>query len=62
MFSSRNADFAKEIMRETGGRGVDSIVNSLVGDLLDASCKSSNLESALVPSGRRIVQRWWDNR
>lgn len=37
MFSSRNAKFAAEIMRQTNGRGVDVTVNSLVGELLDAS-------------------------
>lgn len=30
MFNSRNTKFAEEIRRETGGRGVDVILNSLV--------------------------------
>lgn len=51
MFSSRDANFAKELLRETGGRGVDSIVNSLVGDLLDASCKFSFLEHLVFLAG-----------
>lgn len=37
MFSSRNTKFANEIMRETGGRDVDCIINSLVEKLLNAS-------------------------
>ncbi|KAK7748699.1 hypothetical protein SLS53_000721 [Cytospora paraplurivora] len=39
MFSSRSTKFADEIMRATGGqgRGVNVIINFLVGELLDAS-------------------------
>ncbi|KAJ5150721.1 polyketide synthase 2 [Penicillium coprophilum] len=37
MFFSRNPKFEQGILRETGGRGIDCIVNFLVGELLDAS-------------------------
>ncbi|RYC61311.1 hypothetical protein CHU98_g4891 [Xylaria longipes] len=37
MFSSRNIKFADEIRHETGGRGIDVILNSLIGELLDES-------------------------
>jgi NADPH:quinone reductase-like Zn-dependent oxidoreductase len=35
MFNSRNTKFAEEIRRETGGRGVDVILNSLVRRFLE---------------------------
>ena len=35
IFGSHDASFAADIMRETTGRGVDVILNSLSGDLLD---------------------------
>lgn len=37
IFSSRDVSFAEDIKRVTEGRGVDLIVNSLVGDLMHAS-------------------------
>ncbi|KAK7757127.1 hypothetical protein SLS62_000674 [Diatrype stigma] len=37
IFYSRNTDFAKGIMRVTGGYGVDIVLNSLVGEGLRAS-------------------------
>lgn len=58
MFSSRNAKFAAEIMRETGGRGVDAIVNSLIGELLDASWRIVADGGTMVEIGKRdIVDR-----
>lgn len=33
-FSSRDSSFAKGVMRMTGGRGVDVILNSLAGEFL----------------------------
>ncbi len=35
--SSRTAEFREGFLRETGGRGIDVVLNSLAGDLLDAS-------------------------
>lgn len=37
MFSSRTTDFARGILDATHGKGVDLIVNALVGELLDES-------------------------
>jgi hypothetical protein len=39
IFSSRNDSFVADVMRETNGRGVDVVLNSLSGPLLHASWK-----------------------
>jgi acyl transferase domain-containing protein/acyl carrier protein len=46
--SSRSPDFAPEILRQTGGRGVDVVLNSLAGDLARASL------AVLAPGGRFV--------
>ncbi|CEN60641.1 hypothetical protein ASPCAL03077 [Aspergillus calidoustus] len=48
IFHSRSASFAADVLNATNGRGVDVIVNSLVGDLLHASWGS------LAPFGRFV--------
>ena len=55
MFSSRNTKFAAEILRETGGRGVDAIVNSLVGELLDASWRIIADGGTMVEIGKKDI-------
>lgn len=58
MFSSRDNRFAKEIMAATQGRGVDVIINSLTGDLLDASWRIIADGGTMVEIGKRdIVDR-----
>ncbi|KAF9884922.1 hypothetical protein FE257_000913 [Aspergillus nanangensis] len=58
MFSSRSTKFASEIMRQTNGRGIDAIVNSLVGELLDASWRILADGGTMVEIGKRdIVDR-----
>ncbi|KAH6842948.1 hypothetical protein B0I37DRAFT_436915 [Chaetomium sp. MPI-CAGE-AT-0009] len=58
IFSSRNAQFAEEIRRETHGRGVDVILNSLVGELLDESWRLTADGGVMVEIGKRdIVDR-----
>lgn len=58
MFSSRNIKFAAEIMRETAGRGVDVVINSLVGELLDASWRIVADGGTMVEIGKKdIVDR-----
>ncbi|KAK3985842.1 hypothetical protein QBC44DRAFT_403752 [Cladorrhinum sp. PSN332] len=58
MFSSRNTKFADEIRRETGGRGVDVILNSLIGELLDESWRLTADGGIMVEIGKRdIVDR-----
>lgn len=49
IFYSRNTDFAKGVMRVTGGRGVDVVLNSLSGESLVASW-------GLVASHGRFVE------
>lgn len=58
IFSSRNTDFAQEILRVTNGRGVDVILNSLIGELLDASWRICADGGTMVEIGKRdIVDR-----
>ena len=46
VMSSRSVDFADEIMKLTGGRGVDAVLNSLAGEFIPKSL------SVLAPYGR----------
>ncbi|RYP24614.1 hypothetical protein DL765_000440 [Monosporascus sp. GIB2] len=58
IFSSRNTEFAEQIMRSTNGRGVDVILNSLTGELLDASWRICADGGTMVEIGKRdIVDR-----
>ncbi|CAJ2514330.1 Uu.00g024490.m01.CDS01 [Anthostomella pinea] len=58
MFSSRNTKFAEQIRRETRGRGVDVILNSLIGELLDESWRLTADGGVMVEIGKRdIVDR-----
>ena len=51
IFSSRDDSFVDGIMRETGGRGVDLVINSLGGDLLHATWKCVAEFSTMVEIG-----------
>jgi NAD(P)-dependent dehydrogenase (short-subunit alcohol dehydrogenase family)/acyl carrier protein len=58
MFNSRNARFADEIRQATKGRGVDVILNSLIGELLDESWRLTADGGIMVEIGKRdIVDR-----
>lgn len=58
MFNSRNTKFADEIRRATGGRGVDVILNSLIGELLDETWRLTADGGVMVEIGKRdIVDR-----
>jgi acyl transferase domain-containing protein/NADPH:quinone reductase-like Zn-dependent oxidoreductase/NADP-dependent 3-hydroxy acid dehydrogenase YdfG len=46
VFDSRSLDFAGEIMKQPGGRGVDIVLNSLAGEFIEKSL------SVLAPGGR----------
>jgi acyl transferase domain-containing protein/NADPH:quinone reductase-like Zn-dependent oxidoreductase len=46
VMSSRSPDFAERIMAITGGRGVDLVLNSLAGEMIERSI------SVLAPQGR----------
>ena len=47
--SSRTLDFERQFLAETGGRGVDVVLNSLAGEFVDASLR-------LLPRGGRFAE------
>ncbi|KAB8230322.1 uncharacterized protein BDW43DRAFT_314191 [Aspergillus alliaceus] len=53
IFSSRDTSFGAEIMAATNGYGVDTIMNSLTGDLLDESWRCIAAEGTMVELGKR---------
>ncbi|KAJ5773670.1 hypothetical protein N7457_008566 [Penicillium paradoxum] len=53
IFNSRDASFAAGIMKATNGYGVDTILNSLTGDLLDESWRCIAAEGTMVELGKR---------
>lgn len=55
MFSSRSTAFAKEILAATGGRGVDVILNSLTGELLDETWRICADGGSMVEIGKRDI-------
>lgn len=58
IFSSRNTDFAEKILRATDGRGVDVILNSLTGEMLDESWRICANGGTMVEIGKKdIVDR-----
>ncbi|THC90671.1 hypothetical protein EYZ11_009864 [Aspergillus tanneri] len=58
MFSSRCSKFSTGIMKATNGKGIDVIVNSLTGDLLDATWRVCAAGGILVELGKRdMVER-----
>lgn len=58
MFSSRTTKFSKEILERTGGRGIDIILNSLTGEMLDESWRICADGGTMVEIGKKdIVDR-----
>ncbi|KAI1271763.1 hypothetical protein F5Y07DRAFT_329734 [Xylaria sp. FL0933] len=55
MFSSRTTKFATEIMKATKGRGMNVIINSLTGELLDASWRIMADGGNMVEIGKRDI-------
>ena len=55
IFSSRDTKFADEILAATQGRGVDVILNSLIGPLLDASWRICADGGTMVEIGKRDI-------
>ncbi|KAF4434567.1 polyketide synthase [Fusarium acutatum] len=53
IFSSRDASFATDLLRETGGKGVDVALNSLSGELLHATWKCVAKWGTMVEIGKR---------
>ncbi|KAK5992001.1 Highly reducing polyketide synthase [Cladobotryum mycophilum] len=55
IFSSRNTDFAGEILKVTNGTGVDVILNSLTGELLDESWRIIADGGIMVEIGKKDI-------
>ncbi|KAG5654983.1 hypothetical protein KAF25_011014 [Fusarium avenaceum] len=53
MFSSRDDSFATDLLRETGGKGVDVALNSISGDLLYATWTYVAKWGTMVEIGKR---------
>ena len=53
IFNSRDKSFVDGVMRETGGRGVDFILNSLSGELLHATWSCVAEFGRLLEIGKR---------
>jgi NADPH:quinone reductase-like Zn-dependent oxidoreductase len=55
IFSSRNTEFAQKILQMTDGKGVDVILNSLAGDLLDESWRIIATGGTMVEIGKKDI-------
>ncbi|MGA8528329.1 MAG: SDR family NAD(P)-dependent oxidoreductase, partial [Acidobacteriaceae bacterium] len=55
VFTSRSADFAAGVMGATGGRGVDVVLNSLSGELIDHGLEVLAPYGQFVELGKRDV-------
>lgn len=53
ILNSRSASFVDDLLRETGGRGVDLALNSLAGELLHATWRCVAKWGAMVEIGKR---------
>jgi NADPH:quinone reductase-like Zn-dependent oxidoreductase len=53
IFNSRDISFLKDVLRETDGRGVDLVLNSLSGELLHASWECVAEFGTLLEIGKR---------
>lgn len=56
IFSSRDPSFAKNIMSATNGRGVDVVLNSLSGEMLEQSWNCIAYLGRFVEIGKRDIQ------
>ncbi|GAP90164.1 putative acyl transferase acyl hydrolase lysophospholipase [Rosellinia necatrix] len=55
MFNSRNVDFASQIMAITDGQGVDIVLNSLTGDMLDESFRILSDGGTMIEIGKKDI-------
>jgi NADPH:quinone reductase-like Zn-dependent oxidoreductase len=55
IFNSRNTSFVEDVMRETGGKGVDLALNSLSGELLHATWRCVAEFAKMVEIGKRDI-------
>ena len=56
VFDSRNISFAEDILAVTGGYGVDLVLNSLSGELIDASFRTLARGGRFVEIGKRGIK------
>jgi NADPH:quinone reductase-like Zn-dependent oxidoreductase len=55
IFNSRNSSFLPDLLAATGGRGVDTVLNSLTGDLLHDSWRACAQFGRFVEIGKRDI-------
>ncbi|KAK2877027.1 Type I Iterative PKS [Arthroderma sp. PD_2] len=55
IFDSRSTSFLADVMRQTNGRGVDLVLNSLSGELLHASWKCVAELGKMIELGKRDI-------
>lgn len=55
IFSSRDSSFLSDVLAATGGRGVDVVLNSLVGDLLHDSFKACAEFGRFLEIGKKDI-------
>ncbi|KAK4120691.1 PKSKA1 [Parathielavia appendiculata] len=55
IFNSRNTDFGGKILAATEGKGVDVVLNSLTGDMLDESFRILSDGGIMVEIGKRDI-------
>ncbi|THC92577.1 hypothetical protein EYZ11_007940 [Aspergillus tanneri] len=55
IFNSRNTDFGSQIMSATNGAGVDVVLNSLTGDMLDESFRILADGGIMVEIGKKDI-------
>jgi acyl transferase domain-containing protein/NADPH:quinone reductase-like Zn-dependent oxidoreductase len=55
IFNSRDSSFVQGVLRETNGRGVDVVLNSLAGELLHATWKCVARWGTMVEIGKRDI-------
>jgi acyl transferase domain-containing protein/NADPH:quinone reductase-like Zn-dependent oxidoreductase/SAM-dependent methyltransferase/acyl carrier protein len=56
VFDSRGPEFADEILARTGGEGVDVVLNSLTGELIEASFRALARDGRFVEIGKRGIK------
>src|SRR5690606_13709000 len=54
-FDSRSPSFAEDILRETGGEGVDLVLNSLIGEMIPAGLRSLRSGGLFAELGKREI-------
>ena len=55
ILNSRNISFVDDLLRETGGKGVDLALNSLAGELLHATWKCIAKWGTMIEIGKRDI-------